>query len=317
MRLINATTLKLEKIPDSRRVKYAILSHSWDPDSEDEVTFQDMQDEAIAKTKSAYAKIEESCKLARKENLDYVWIVTCCIDKSSSVELSEAINSIFKWYEHSTICYAYLADVNDSRSRSLSTEDFTKGRWLSRGWTLQELIAPPRLDFYDSKLTKFASRTDTDTSAKTSAATRIDEAYLNRPTDKQLLDMFSGASIAEYMCWASRRETTREEDIAYCLLGIFVVNMPLLYGEGKQAAFIRLQEEIIKYSDDQSLFAWAPPSNDSRGDHDVILLAYITVGLRGVREPHSMPNWDPTFGLLDKKPGNTCHVAYAWGSRTT
>ncbi|KAI4861585.1 heterokaryon incompatibility protein-domain-containing protein [Hypoxylon rubiginosum] len=271
MYFINTETLKLEKNSSSEQaLEYAILSHTWE--EEGEVTFQDMQDKAIASTKTGYAKIQQCCTLTRKSSLKYVWINTCCIDKSSSAELSESINFMFKWYGYAKVCYAYLADVNDNGL--LSTEDFTRSRWLSRGWTLQELIAPTRLDFYDSNWTKFSSRTDADTSAELSTATGIDIAYLNQPSYEQLLERLSGASVAERMCWASRRRTTREEDIAYCLLGIFAVNMSPLYGEGKQTAFRRLQEEIIKYSDDQSIFAWATPANDNRrGDRITGFLA--------------------------------------------
>lgn len=266
--------------------RYAILSHTW---GDDEVTFEDMQDEAEASSKASYAKIRESCRLSREYSLDYVWIDTCCIDKSSSAELSEAINSMFTWYRDSVICYAYLADVNGNGP--FSTENFTKSRWLTRGWTLQELLAPTELDFYDSSWTKFDSRMGA--SAQISAATGIDETYLKRQPDEQLGEMLSHASIAERMCWASGRETRDEEDVAYCLLGIFAINMPLLYGEGKRA-FRRLQEEIVKHSDDQSLFAWGSRSLSSRRG---------APGIEFVNEYHS-PGRDKLSGFLATSPSD-------------
>jgi hypothetical protein len=163
----------------------------------------------------------------------------CCIDKTSTAELSEAINSMFRWYRESKICYAYLSDVSDA-SR------FTESRWFTRGWTLQELVAPYNICFYDVKW--YLIGTKLSLQAAISERTRIAEKVL-------ATGEFDYISIAQRFSWAADRETTRTEDLAYCLLGMFNVNMPLLYGEGEKA-FRRIQEEIMKISDDQSLFAW-------------------------------------------------------------
>ncbi|KAI1391403.1 heterokaryon incompatibility protein-domain-containing protein [Hypoxylon trugodes] len=263
MRLINTETIKLEDFSGRVIPKYAILSHTW---GENEANFEDVQNKDIkSSSEPRYKKVKESCNLARSDGLKYIWVDTCCIDKSSSSELSEAINSMFTWYERSEICYAYLVDVDGDGP--YSTKSFTSSRWFKRGWTLQELLAPKRLGFYNSDWYQFTSRTNS--SAEISAVTGINEIFLDRwaPTNNEVLEMMevnndskvrrllSTASIAERMSWASERVTTREEDIAYCLLGIFSINMPLLYGEGTRA-FRRLQEEIIQHSDDQSLFAW-------------------------------------------------------------
>jgi hypothetical protein len=266
--------ITLEEFHGDRIPHYAILSHTW---GEEEVTFQEFSLPA-ARQKQGWKKIEYCCAQAAKDGLEYAWVDTCCIDKSSSAELSEAINSMYSWYQKSAICYAYLSDVSrdellkegvimDNLCGYTSDEDtdvmrivdheylvraFTDARWFSRGWTLQELIAPRVLTFFSSEWLEIGSRHKFESLLSQIAGIPISVlAGTSDPSD---------ASIANRMSWASRRTTTRVEDIAYCLLGIFNVNIPLLYGEGLKA-FQRLQEEIMRISDDQSLFAW----EDRRG----------------------------------------------------
>ena len=244
MRLLNVHTFQLEEyfgdfgkdIP-----KYAILSHTW---GNGEVTITDLQTPQ-GRLKIGWKKIEYACTEARSYGLNYAWIDTCCIDKTSSAELSEAINSMFLWYRESQICYAYLADVDRSRI----DVDFARSRWFSRGWTLQELLAPTQVEFFDTNWLQLGSKNQLAPSI--SMVTGIDVEILHG-THIQL----KNKSIACRMSWASCRQTTRIEDMAYSLLGIFDVSMPLLYGEG-QRAFIRLQEEILKVSYDHSIFAWS------------------------------------------------------------
>jgi hypothetical protein len=250
MRLLNSKTRELEEFPDNAIPKYAILSHTW---GEDEVSFQDRQ-QGLAYVKAGYTKIKFSCAQAVQDGLDYVWVDTCCIDKSSSAELSEAINSMYRWYQKAQVCYAYLADVSTNKDLSVTKSAFASSRWFTRGWTLQELIAPSNLVFYSSnwdRITTKSERCDI-----ISEITSIDVGVLEG-TDPGCF------SIAQRMSWASKRNTTRVEDIAYCLLGIFGVNMALLYGEGERS-FIRLREEIMKDSDDHSLFAWKAKESDLR-----------------------------------------------------
>ena len=244
MRLINTHTLQMEEFFDVGRPKYAILSHRW---RDGEVLLQDMQDIARASIKAGFAKIQRTCEQAIADGFDYVWVDTCCIDKTSSVELGEAINSMFRWYRDSSICYAYLWDVtdntidNDHENNQVQSSD-----WFSRGWTLQELIAPSRLSFYGQNWQYLGSK---DSICELLAqATGIDEDTLKGAS-------LRNSSIAQKMFWASKRQTTRIEDTAYCLLGIFDIYIPLIYGEGEQA-FQRLQEEIIKRSTDHTIFAW-------------------------------------------------------------
>ncbi|PMD15037.1 hypothetical protein NA56DRAFT_355959 [Hyaloscypha hepaticicola] len=178
-------------------------------------------------SKAGYKKVRYACEQAISDDYEYVWIDTCCIDKSSSAELSEAIHFMFQWYQNAGVCYAYVEDVQ--------LENFGTSRWFTRGWTLQELLAPAEVIFFGSEWTRLGTKSDLANQIIT--VTRIDEKALLHQ------DQLKKKSVAQRMSWASRRETTRLEDAAYCLLGIFGVNMPLLYGEGKNA-FFRLQEEL-------------------------------------------------------------------------
>jgi hypothetical protein len=197
-----------------------------------------------------YAKIQNTCAQALRDGFEYAWIDTCCIDKSSSAELSEAINSMYKWYKNARICYAYLSDIimPDDFRDSLFSASVCISKWFTRGWTLQELIAPGVVVFYDRDWRDIGTKTSRQ--QEISRITGIDIHVLsgNEPWS---------CNVAQRMSWASRRMTTRSEDIAYSLMGLFNVNMPLLYGEGGTKAFRRLQEEIMKGEEDYSLFAWA------------------------------------------------------------
>lgn len=238
MWLINTTTLELEEffgtIPP-----YAILSHTW---GAGEVSFQDFKVLSTASLKPGFAKIRGTCEQAIKDKLQYCWVDTCCIDKTSSAELSEAINSMFVWYQNAQICYAYLADVN-------AIEDLSASKWFTRGWTLQELLAPSVVVFYTAEWKNLGSKKDEQLHDAISSASGIQGEYFTN------LEPVWQADVAKRMSWAAKRTTTRVEDMAYCLLGIFDIHMPLLYGEGSRA-FFRLQEEIIKQSSDQTIFCW-------------------------------------------------------------
>lgn len=246
MRLLNCETFKLEFFPDRPYPQYAILSHTWGPTST-EVTFRELEDGTASQKNEGFQKIVYACKQAKADNIQYVWVDTCCIDKQSSAELSESINSMFSWYKEATVCYAYLVDVPPGEDPTTS-EKFARSRWFTRGWTLQELIAPKSVIFYSRNWVEVGTRAAF--ANVISNITRIDEGIL---TGMQTL---KHVSVAKRMSWASDRQTTRREDIAYCLMGLFDINMAMLYGEGGEKAFRRLQEEIMKDSDDETLFAW-------------------------------------------------------------
>ncbi|KAF4443381.1 hypothetical protein F53441_11429 [Fusarium austroafricanum] len=254
MWLINTTTIKLERADDKELASthYAILSHTW---GQDEATFDDMVC-GQAKDRQGYVKIVNTCRLAKKRGLAYAWVDTCCVDKRSSAELAEAINSMFHWYKCSTICFAHLEDLDSNHSDAL--DGLASCRWFTRGWTLQELIASQDIEFYDREW--IYRGTKNGLQQRISDITGIDTAVLENN------DILETIPVAKRMSWAANRETTRVEDLAYCLLGIFDVNMPMLYGEGTKA-FGRLQEEIIKVTTDLSIFAWKArdTSQDYRG----------------------------------------------------
>ncbi|MCJ1477242.1 hypothetical protein MMC13_005913 [Lambiella insularis] len=239
MRLLNTRTGVLKSMNARKQPKYAILSHRW---TKDEVTFTDVQNRNLRKS-SNLRKFWGCLHQARRDGFHYVWIDTCCIDKQSSTELNEAINSMYRWYQGAESCYVYLDDV-DQRDWESS---IASSKWFTRGWTLQELLAPRRVLFYDREWRLLGDKKDL--ARHISRTTGIDSSVLETGS-------LDGYSVAQKMSWASRRFTTVIEDGAYCLMGIFGVNIPLLYGEGERA-FQRLQEEIIKYNDDQTIFAWS------------------------------------------------------------
>lgn len=247
MRLLDTHTRKLVEYFDPDIPPYAILSHRW---GSEEVSFTEMLDHGRrVERKAGFAKIKKFCTQARQGGYKYAWVDTCCINKDSSAELSEAINSMFRWYDESAVCYAYLSDVPGTLGQDDKMEALKKSEWFTRGWTLQELIAPRELSFYAADWTELGTRRNLRPMIE--SITGIPTSALGASI-KSLSSMFS---IAQRMSWSANRVTTREEDRAYCLLGIFDVNMPLLYGE-KSKAFLRLQEHIISMSNDQSIFAW-------------------------------------------------------------
>lgn len=245
MRLLNVHTRRLEEFFSGSLPAYAILSHTW---GSDEVTFQQLG-EIGYQSRQGYAKIDGSCKQAAKDNLDYIWIDACCIDKTSSAELSEAINSMYRFYADAVVCYAFLADVlpDDHELVSFWNHTLYASRWFTRGWTLQELLAPSQVQFFNQDWHKIGNRSGL--AREVSEITGIEEDILCRRCRVE------DACLARRMSWASKRTTTRVEDMAYCLLGLLGVRMPPLYGEGERA-FVRLQEEVMKGSTDQSLLAW-------------------------------------------------------------
>ncbi|KAK2774486.1 37s ribosomal protein rsm22 [Colletotrichum kahawae] len=239
---MNVHSGKLEKF-QNHFSRYPILSHTWG-EEEDEIHFGDIQKEHLLKTGPGRIKFDGCCRQAKADGFDYVWIDTCCIEKSHHTDYSEAITSMFSWYQTAGRCYAYLADVPD-KATSTFDNDFRRSRWHTRGWTLQELLAPQDLIFYSKSWTKLGE--------KVSMTSMIEEAT---GIPAQFLDGFRDASVAQRMSWAARRVTTRGEDMAYCLYGIFNVSFPIMYGEGASAAFSRLQEAILQRTPDASILAW-------------------------------------------------------------
>lgn len=242
MRLLNTRDLQFVHVPDSEihhdKNQYAILSHRWGAD-EDEVTFEDVHLSKDISGKKGFSKLKGFCKLALSEGCRYGWVDTCCINKGNSSELGEAINSMYRWYVGSKICIAYLEDVPQRQLLSSS--------WFDRGWTLQELIGPKTMIFCNHDWHTIGTKIEL--IAELSRKIKIPESVLSHATKP------SACSVAQRMSWAADRITTRVEDRAYSLMGLFDVNLPMIYGE-LEKAFLRLQQHIIQKSKDESIFAW-------------------------------------------------------------
>lgn len=239
MRLLAVQSLNFVEYSDESQIpKYGVLSHRW---QEEEVSYQDMIT-GQAQHKRGYTKLHQFCRQCIVDEIAFAWVDTCCINRDSSAELSEAINSMFRWYQNATKCYAYLFDF----ARGDEISEFDGSEWFRRGWTLQELIAPEGVLFYDCNWNAIGSKQEWSTHI--GKITGIPPEVLHGKSP-------SSYSIAQRMSWAAKRKTTRVEDKAYSLMGLFDVNMPMLYGEGEKA-FIRLQEEIMRHSTDYSIFAW-------------------------------------------------------------
>jgi len=222
--------------------KYAILSHTWGPDTE-EVTYRDLID-STGKNKVGYEKIRFCGEQAKRDGWQYFWVDTCCIDKSNAVELQEAINSMFLWYQNAVKYYVYLSDVSTKkRKASDSCTEYTwelafrSSKWFTRGWTLQELIAPALVEFFSKDQELLGDK-------------RSLERQIHDITGIAVLALrgapLSQFDVEERLSWAEDRHTTREEDKAYSLFGIFDIQISLLYGEGGKKALKRLREEINK-----------------------------------------------------------------------
>lgn len=281
MRLLDVHSVTEDRLPvfhellddgSSPPLRYAILSHTWGNSQEyKDIVFDDIPssetfarylDEAsrlknwqglIQQKTAGFSKIANACRVARGMGLEYIWIDSCCIDKSKSAELNQSINSMYRWYKNSDWCIVHLEDLK-------SDGDMRQCRWFQRGWTLQELVAPSgRVTFYDRNWELFGERSDTRFCESLSNITGVDMDYLQGGAE------LASLSIAHKMSWAKGRETTVPEDLAYSLMGIFDVNMPLIYGEGGTKAFRRLQEEIGMVSSDLTIFAWDPCSQVHSG----------------------------------------------------
>ncbi|KAI1791161.1 hypothetical protein LXA43DRAFT_1061568 [Ganoderma leucocontextum] len=287
--------------PESVPGGYAILSHCWDSD---EQTFQDVQalKARCAKTPGenprdfVSRKIQEFCILAELQGYAWGWADMCCIDKSSSAELSEAIKSMFRYYSLAGVCYAFLHDVPTGCVVSERDSEFRRSRWHERGWTLQELIAPEKVVFLSEDWEPLA--------------TKLDIAWTLQEITRIPVDVLTSMKaelpktcMATRLSWAAGRETTRPEDEAYCLLGLLDVDMYTSYGEGRQA-FYRLQEELIKRSTDTSLFVWGGfcRIEDLVGPED-------QGGVAGAKHRHSLESFlfaprPSVFQVIDVNPSS-------------
>lgn len=245
MRLLKASPnddFELTSFDDDSPPPYAILSHTWSKDQE--VTYGDLLAGAD-KPKTGYAKIRFCGERAAADNLEYFWVDTCCIDKSDAQELQTAINLMFRYYQRATKCYVYLSDVqvpeevtNVQDFRITWEGAFRRSRWFTRGWTLQELLAPPIVEFFSESGKLLGSKISLERDIHNITQLPPDVLRGQRP--------FSAFSFNEKLSWAAERTTTIKEDKVYCLLGIFGVLIPVMYGEGEAYAAERLKDEIAR-----------------------------------------------------------------------
>jgi hypothetical protein len=281
MRLINCASLELEEFFGTRIPPYVILSHTWD---EHEISHHEYYPLEELPLKKGSEKILKACELVRRHGQHYLWIDTCCIDKTSSAELTEAINSMYKWYAMAQRCYIYLSDYDSN-----DVSDFSHSRWFTRGWTLQELIAPVYAYFFDRNWRYIGTKHQL--CKHIMAITGVSKAVLTNA------DNCDKTSVAQKMSWAAKRSTTREEDQAYSLFGLFNVNLPLIYGEGGKA-FIRLQEAIIRETNDLSLFAWQSDTrNDTEHERGILARSPSEFAHAGNITSSQYPN--PEFALTN------------------
>lgn len=251
--LIETSHIQREAIREN--VTYAMLSHCWDYE-DGEVSSLDMT-WGTHKQKQGYAKLESACRLAASHGYKYIWIDTCCLNREDPGEMSEAINAMFDWYKNASVCYVYLADVEavlSPHNYHTFTDALSRARWFTRGWTLLELVAPDNVQFVNRTWRACGSKIDLASSI--SSFTNINQEVLLDPTT------LSTVPVARRLSWASRRTTTRPEDQAYCLIGLFGIYLPILYGEGLANAFHRLQLETLKVTQDLSLLGWSSAKYD-------------------------------------------------------
>jgi GTPase SAR1 family protein len=228
---------------------YAILLHRWE---DSEILFEDVGSEAY-KQKNGYQKLKFCAKQAALDKLQYFWIDTCCIDRWNLRERSRAINSMFHWYQNATRCYVYLSDVSVSIASETNWQNnwaarFRASQWFTRGWTLQELIAPSSVEFFSREGQRLGDKTSLEQLVHEITSIPL-PALQNYP-----LNHFT---VPERMQWSKNRETTEEEDNVYCLLGILDVSMPTSYGEGREKELRRLQFEVEEASSALSIIPYS------------------------------------------------------------
>lgn len=314
MRLINLRTRRLQEVADSELLlmqtvtagapahvqNYAVLSHTWTGQELSLADYMCIQDEPSSvkanqlKQRAGWSKIQGFLSTLTRfvqetpwlQRVEWAWVDTCCIDKSSSSELSEAINSMYSWYERSAICFAFLQDITtanlslkvDTTIASSILMTTPPRRYFTRGWTLQELIAPNEVFFFNVSWQYIGSKRAPETAEVLSKITKIPSRILTKEISCWR------ASVSQRMKWASSRTTTRPEDEAYCLMGLFDINMPLLYGEGRKA-FIRLQEAIMATHNDHTIFTWT--SNPFLARTSFPVLAGAVMDFKGSDECNS------------------------------
>ncbi|KAH9238564.1 hypothetical protein K456DRAFT_1785052, partial [Colletotrichum gloeosporioides 23] len=258
MLLLQARTRLVQHFQYPPSVEYAILSHTFSSPSHDEWPAYESYELAHSHLPSLkHHIINKTCQLALSHGVEFVWIDAVCVDKTSSARISETINSIANYFKMATICFAYLFDLPCG---DLSPTLWGGCQFWSQIWTLQELIFPPKIQFYDAKWHLKGERSSSVLSSLLSSITGVDEEILTQTSRPPCI------SAARKLSWAAERQSLQPEDAAYGILGLFDVSMNIIYGEGAVPAFIRLQEHILNRTNDGSVLLWtAKPFEGRRG----------------------------------------------------
>lgn len=294
MKLLHTHNFTLESFPEPPSQSYACLSYTWGTPPHGEVSHRDVVGCGARSPKADYGTLKDraslpawarrdtesarrvvgACSRAREVGIKYLWVDTICIDRTSLADISEAINSMYRWYRQATVCYAHLSDLAPSAlpstddvasamaDCSLDETSLGRSRWFTRGWTLQELLLPRRLELYDREWNLRGSKSSSHVVEMLSRISGVETAVLSDP------DRIADFSYGRRMAWAAKRQVTRGEDAAYALLPILGVNMTVRYGEGGERAFQRLQEKVIRVTTDLSPLCWRSCWEDEMSDEE-------------------------------------------------
>ncbi|KAI6124333.1 hypothetical protein EDD17DRAFT_1610096 [Pisolithus thermaeus] len=250
MYLLNARTQQLE--PFSDLPPYAILSHAWQ--SGEAHRFHDIGTEGV-RQQPGYDKVEACCALALRDGLDYVWVDTCCADANSTAAFDEALNSSYAWFQQAQVCYVYLHDVDSRERPDQEGSTFRQCKWFGRAWTLQELLAPRNVCFFAKDWKKIGTK-----AGLANVISSVTDIHIDALMHPERIPRFS---VATRMSWAKGRKSSKPEDKVYALMGLFCVRLPIEYGQGETETFMKLQHEIMRITDDQSILAWCSAASAS------------------------------------------------------
>ncbi|KIO10640.1 hypothetical protein M404DRAFT_128934, partial [Pisolithus tinctorius Marx 270] len=236
---------------------YVMFSHVWQGN---EPSFQDIND---VESKSVWnlpdtplnEKLRNFCKEVRRLGHNWAWSDTCCIDKSTSSTLNQSLTSMYKWYANSVATLVFLAGV----AHPSKSGDLARSIWMTRAWTLQELLSPNVIFFYDSEWKPYLGDTGSNHKESPDIMQELaDATEIPRGT----IVTFSPADLGvhEKLRLASMRSATVEEDVAYSLIGIFKSDIRPQYGEGTDALG-HLLEEIVARSGEVTVLAWSGKSS--------------------------------------------------------
>ncbi|KAG2091495.1 uncharacterized protein F5147DRAFT_439431 [Suillus discolor] len=254
---IRHTDLQMERIAEvvATYFRCVMLSHRWE---EKEPQLEDLQDKVVYELEAVggIVKLQSFCRIAREAHYRWAWMDTCCIDKNNNTELQNSLNSMFIWYRHSALTIVYLSDVPPSSKAGA----LAKSAWNRRGWTVQEFLAPKVILFYQSNWTPYLNDHSPNHKESTAIMQELEDAT---GIDAQTLTAFRPGMTGarEKLRWASTRNTTLPEDVAYSLFGIFDIHLPVIYGETKQKALGRLLQEIVAQSGDITALDWVGESS--------------------------------------------------------